>query len=99
MINTKQWMSRELAASVREQAWRDRTTISALVRDVLTDYLENGSEANLAPVDVPSHETRLTYKVPDDMWAQVKERASNEGVSIAGLIRRGLVARTAGVSV
>lgn len=97
-MNNKIWMSSELATTAKDVAWRQRRTFGAVVREILNDYLEHGNEANLAPIDVPAHEARLTYKVNDDIWQKVRERAEREGVSIAGIIRRGIVARTTGVN-
>lgn len=93
----KQWMTSDLAQTVKDYAWRERTTVGAVIRDILTDYDEHGHEANLAPIDVPAHEAKVTYRVDDELWERVMKRAESEGVSVAGVIRRGIVARTTGV--
>jgi hypothetical protein len=99
MIQNKLLLSSDLAERAKERAWRDRTTVGAMIREVLLDYSEHGGEANLAPIDVPSQQVRLSHRVDADLWDAVKKRAGTESVSVAGVIRRGLVARTEGVRV
>lgn len=90
-------MSEDLKKRTDELAWKNRTTFSALAREVLADFLENGIDASLTPVDVPSEEVKVGFRIEADDWAAVRARAEQHGVSTAGIIRRGLEFRTAKV--
>lgn len=94
MKNIKLWMDGELKAKAEELAYQQRRRVSDVVREVVDDYLEHGADAQLAAVDVPSQELKLSVKVDETKWAQARDKADRAGVSIGSIARRGLAART-----
>jgi predicted transcriptional regulator len=100
MKNIKLWMTSDLKARVAELAYQRRTTVSALVREVVDDYVERGiAGAKLAELDPGGHEERAPFRIDQESWDKAKNRAAREQASLAAVIRRGLEVRAEKVSV
>jgi hypothetical protein len=98
--NIKLWMTSDLKARVTELAYQRRTTVSALVREVVDDYTANGTASEaLAPLDPGGHEERAPFRIDQESWEKAKKRAAKEQASLASVIRRGLEHRSADVVV
>lgn len=80
----------DLRDAANETAWEKRTTMSALIRDGLTRYIEEPAfRSKIANVtDTPGTEIRLTFRVEDELWDAATERAAVEGDSLASVVRR-----------
>jgi hypothetical protein len=78
---------------LREYAWRHRTTVSAILRDVIQQIAENPNTFNATPQTHGLNSGTITFYCPDSQWVAAKESAGTRMLS--QLIRRGANARLA----
>jgi hypothetical protein len=87
-------MPPHMVDEVKEFAWQERTSVSALVREVLEVYLVDPLVyRNVDDTDEPVPAT-LTVYVPDDIWLAGRDTAYVHGrIPISVIVRKGLIAR------
>jgi hypothetical protein len=87
-------MPPQMVDNVKDFAWRERTSVSALVREVLEVYLADPRMyKDVADTDEPVPAV-LTVYVPDDIWLDSRDTAyANGRIPISVIIRKGLIAR------
>jgi hypothetical protein len=87
-------MTPQMVGEVKDFAWRNRTSVSALVREVIEEFLADPKQFQyLVDTDeqVPSV---LTVYVPDDIWLGGRDTAYVHGrMAISAVVRKGLIAR------
>lgn len=72
-----------------EAAWKRRTTVSQLAYDGLARYAKHGAAgARLSRVDPGSGKEKIRVYVDDDLWNAAIEKAQEEGLPIAQIVRR-----------
>ena len=83
-------MPATLATEIREYAWRNRQSISQVVRDVLLAAEEDIGTFMDYPDDIHGNTRSLTVYVPSEIWDKVRREAFLSGQSMSALIRQGL---------
>lgn len=87
-------MTPPMVTAVKDLAWRERTSASKIVRDILETIIENpGLYLEVVDTDQPVPSVFTVY-VPDDLWYRARDVAYSQGrMGISTLIRKGLIAR------
>lgn len=90
-------MDPAMVEEVKDYAWRNRTSASRMVRDVLEELNQNPKAFyEIEDTDQPVPLT-LTVYVPDDIWYPARDVAYQHGrVPLSVFIRKGLIARMRG---
>lgn len=85
-------MPPQMLADVKDFAWRNRTSVSALVRECLEEYLGNVHAFWQTPDTDEQVSSVLTVYVPNDTWFAARDQAyANGRIPISVIIRKGLL--------
>lgn len=89
-------MPPHMVDEVKDFAWRERTSVSALIREILEVYLADPrAYRDVDDTDEPVPAV-LTVYVPEDIWLNGRDTAYVNGrIPISVIIRKGLIARMA----
>lgn len=85
----KVWMTPELHEALGELAYRQRTTVSDILRDILSDITKNPQPrwlAKLADLDGPKTKS-VSLIIDDAAWLAARDAAWPTRMSIAKLVR------------
>lgn len=84
-------MPPSMVTAVKELAWKERTSVSALVREILQEFEANPKAFNDVGDTVDRLDAVLTVYVQNDIWYAGRDTAYAHGrIPISVLIRKGL---------
>ncbi len=79
---------------MKDYAWRNKTSVSALVREILQDYEADPKSYRDVQDTLDPVPAVLTVYVPNEIWYAGRDMAYAHGrIPISALIRRGLIAK------
>lgn len=85
----KVWLARADREALREYAWANRTSMGAVVSDVVREVRDDPEDVSaLSANDTPS-EVQLSVVVDPEVWAAARVAAQKRGAaSFTALVRR-----------
>ena len=90
----KFWMSTELRDATQDLAYRERSTLSELVREALADVrVQPVNSLTMSVNDSPSSKHSVSVAVDDELYFGAKDAAYPTRKSVTSLVRRRLIRR------
>lgn len=83
-------LSRETLDELKEYAWRHRTSISQVIRDILMNIEKDVKFYQNWHDSIHGNSCTVTVYVPDEVWLPVKEATYWARVSLSSVIRKGI---------